>query len=379
MFEAKALIGTYWINKATDKELYSKIKKKIPEFRKFVVEQLGWRLINNERILKIEKVPAYAEAYMGITDFIDSRDYCIFCALLMFLEDKEDGEQFLLSELTDVIQIQEYSQIDWTVFSHRKSLTRVLKFAENRGLLEIYEGSTEKVSNDISNEILYENTGLSRYIPTSFDYDISSFTSYKDFEREQLQELEIDRGHLRINRVYRQLVVGPAVYWSESDDSDAIYIKNHRQWIQKNLDKNLGGRLDIHKNAAFYVIEENEGFGTLHPKDNMLAELVLNVCKECRQWLADDVWIKQPNEYVNITKDDLRNILCVLKEKHGSIWTVEFRKMQEEKLLDIVIQYMEEWRFIQKQEDRIILYPAVGKFVGRYPKGVKQKGVNVNE
>ena len=32
---------------------------------------------------------------MGIGEFTDIRDYCILCVVLMYLEDKEEQEQFL--------------------------------------------------------------------------------------------------------------------------------------------------------------------------------------------------------------------------------------------------------------------------------------------
>ena len=75
---------------------------------------------------------------MGITDFSESRDYCLFCAVLAFLEDKEEQEQFLLSELVDMLELQlkGVMDMDWTSFTHRKSLVRVLQFCEHMRLLE---------------------------------------------------------------------------------------------------------------------------------------------------------------------------------------------------------------------------------------------------
>ena len=98
MEAVRALIENCWIDKKKDKELYTKVRRELSKCQKFFREQLGWTIINNEQILKAEKIPAHAESFMGITDFIESRDYCLFCAVLAFLEDKEEQEQFLLSE-----------------------------------------------------------------------------------------------------------------------------------------------------------------------------------------------------------------------------------------------------------------------------------------
>lgn len=381
MNEVRTLIENYWINKAADKELYNKTKREITKYRRFVTELLGWRLINNERILKIEKIPAHAEPFMGINEFTDVRDYCILCSLLMFLEDKEDNEQFLLSELVDMIEVQlrEYMDVDWTKFVQRKSLIRALQFAEKKGMLDVYEGSSENLSGSIEHEVLYENTGLSRYFATSFNYDISEFESYHDFEVEQLQEVETDRGHFRINRVYRQLVSAPAMYWKENDDQDSIYVKNQRQWVQKNLDDNLGGQLHLHKNAAFFVMDEDDCFGSKHPRDAMIAELVLIVCAEIRSRVNEGVLFKEQDECVKVSKQQFVSLINLCKGKYDSAWSKEYREMNLDKLVEEIILYMENWMLLSKSEEGMVLYPAIGKIVGRYPRDFKAKEVAEDE
>ena len=118
----------------------------------------------------------------------------------------------------------------------------------------------------IRQEVLYENTGYSKYFATSFTTDISSYESWKDFEKIDFEELNEDRGTLRINRVYRQLAVCPAYYWEENDDADALYLKNQRKWVSKYLNDNLGGNLDIYKNAAFLTLEADDCYGMVHPR-----------------------------------------------------------------------------------------------------------------
>ena len=224
----------------------------MPKCQRFFREQLGWTVINNEQILKAEKIPAHAESYMGITDFTEIRDYCLFCAVLAFLEDKEEQEQFLLSELVDMLELQLKGvlDVDWISFTQRKSLVRVLQFCEDMRLIEAYEGSSNNVGSSIEQEILYENTGLSRYMAVNFAYSIADFQSWEDFEKQQNTEGQADRGHYRVNRVYRQMAAAPALYWRWADDPDSIYLKNQRQWIQKNFSEYLGGQLQIHKNRS---------------------------------------------------------------------------------------------------------------------------------
>lgn len=371
----RTLMENYWVVREKDKELYVQTKRELAKYRRFFTEQLGWNLINNERILKLEKIPAHAESFMGIEEFTEIRDYCILCAVLIFLEDKEDGEQFLLSELVNMIeaQLQEYMEIDWTMFIQRKSLVRVLKFAEKMNFLEVYDGTSVNVAGGIDHEVLYENTGLSRYFATNFGYNIAEISSYKDFEQEQIKGLEVDRGHFRIQRVYRQLTVAPAMYWNSVDDPDSLYLKNQRQWVGKYLDEYLGASLHIHKNAAFLVLDEGDCFGEYHPREATVSEVTLNICSEIRDLVERGKLIREKNEYIRISRRKFQAIVEKCKKKYSCAWSKEFREMQLEKLIKVVLEYMKSWMLAMTEEDEVVLLPSVGKLTGVYPQEFLEK------
>ena len=144
MNRVRSLLENVWICKDTRKDEYYKIKHEIPLFQRFVREMLGWKLINTERLLKLEKIPVHAESFMVIQEFAETRDYCFLCAVLIFLEDKEEQEQFLLSELIGYVEtrLKESMEIDWTSFSQRKSLVRVLQYMEKNNMNKLYDGSS---------------------------------------------------------------------------------------------------------------------------------------------------------------------------------------------------------------------------------------------
>lgn len=369
------LITQYWISKDKDRELYTRAKREANHIRHFFTEQLGWKLICNERILKLEKIPAHAEGFMGITDFTEIRDYCIFCALLIFLEDKEDGEQFLLSELVSMIeaQLRESVELDWTIFTHRKSLVRVLKFAERMDMICVYDGSSDSVTSGIAHEVLYENTGLSRYFTTSFGYSIENFSSYRDFEEHSIGNVEKERGRARTNRVYRQLIAAPAMYWDSAEDADSLYLKNQRQWINKYLRENIGGRLDIHKNAAFLLLDEQSSFGEYHPREATVSEVALNICAVVREKVENLELQRNKCDCIQISRQDFSALLAFCQEKFGAGWSKEFRDMKPEKLENVIMDYMHSWMLLSQDGDTIIVYPAVGKFIGEYPQEFLEK------
>jgi len=372
MNEFHTLLEKNWICKDTDKELYYKIKKDIPLFQSFIHEQLGWRLIHTEHILKLEKVPSHAESFMGIQEFTEIRDYCILCVILMYLEDKEEQEQFLLSELIDFVEtkLKSNMEVDWTSFAQRKSLVRVLQYMERLDMLRVYEGSSESFSQKTSQEVLYENTGYSKYFATTFSFDISGFTSAEDFEKVYMDQLESNRGHIRVNRVYRQMVSSPAIYWDSIDDADALYLKTQKQSIARNLETHLGGRLDIDRNMACWMSEDGS-FGLVHPRDAMLPEVVLLVCGEIQQEYQNHILNKKENECIYITKEKLSEIIWKCRNQWYYAWSKEYREMDQIRLVKMIIAYMSDWMMIKECGTEMCILPSSAKMAGKYPADFK--------
>ena len=98
--ELEQLLNKRWILKSEYKELYYKVRDSIGEIRKFASDKLGCQIIENALLVKMEKIPVVAECFMGIQDFSSKEEYAFLCILLMFLEDKDAQEQFILSQLT---------------------------------------------------------------------------------------------------------------------------------------------------------------------------------------------------------------------------------------------------------------------------------------
>ena len=369
MNEFRTLLENFWICKDADKELYYKVKRDIPNFQKFVREQLGWKLVHTENLLKLEKRPARGELFMGIGEFLDIRDYCILCAVLMYLEDKEEHEQFLLSELIDYVEtgLKPYIAIDWTLFTQRKSLVRVLQYMEKLQMLRVYEGRSEGFGLESGQEVLYENTGYSKYFATSFSVDISGFESFEDFEKAEFEEIEQNRGSLRINRVYRQLAICPCMYWESVEDADSLYLKNQRQWVAKYISENMGGNLDLYKNMACISLDADDCYGLVHPRDAMLPEIVLLVCNGIQKEILNGHLLKGDNELIFTTSGQMSDIILQCRKNHSAGWSKEYREMNEELLVENVLEYMKNWMMIRFLDEQIIILPAVGRTAGVYP------------
>jgi len=288
----------------------------------------------------------------------------------MFLELKDDGEQFLLSELTEFIETngedeEEGNSIDWTNFSHRRSLVRVFKFAEKMAIIKVYEGSSESFIQDEKSEVLYSNTGISRYFSVSFPYDISRCEKAEDFLYLNRDEFDLDRGSYRSTRVYRKLILSPAVFWNENDDADYAYVKNQRGVIGRNVDQYLNAQFRVHKNGAFMVFDEDRQFKT-YPNNTGVSDIVLFLCSEIQKNLKEGKLAKDMNDFIYVPKTIFEAMLILVKKEHSNGFSKEYSDMKDEKFYKEVLSYMIEWMLCSVKDENIVLFPSVGLFNGIY-------------
>lgn len=353
MEEIIALLENLWIDKEKDRELYYRVKKKLPEISRFFYEKVGWNIIVTEQLIKLEKLPATPEKYMGIERFQEKLDYCILCALMIYLEDREDERQFDLQKLVEELPhiLREDIELDWSQHIQRKSLVRVLLYAQEIGLIKKYDGKVEAFTTDERADVLYEKTELAQY-----------FTIVeKGFE----ETLEDDQGRGRTNRVYRKLLTTPAIYWEENIDRDSIYIRQEREAIKSTLKKFTGGVLEVKRNSAFLLFEKE--LGEMYPKKNMLGEIALIVSGEIRELLeAEKLKVMDSGDFILIERGEFFQILREIKESSGINWSKEYRDMSLEKTFEQLLEFMREWQLLEIIEDKIKLYPTIGKYTGYY-------------
>ena len=132
----EVLLNRRWVLKAQDKELYYKIRDEIGEIRKFAADKMGCLITENSILVKMEKIPVVPECFMGIREFGSREEYAMLCILLMFLEDRDAQEQFILSQLTEYVAANMPGEaIDWTLYTNRRRMIRVLRYAVAQGLL----------------------------------------------------------------------------------------------------------------------------------------------------------------------------------------------------------------------------------------------------
>ena len=372
------LLSKRWILKDREKELYYQLKDEIGKSRDFLTEKLGYQAIITPNLIKLEKIPAYAQNWMGIQDFSDHLEYIFLCMILMFLEDRDAGEQFVLSMLTEYIQANiKEEQIDWTIYSYRRHLVKVMKYCVKIGILEIDDGSEDSFMKSDEGEVLYQNTGSSRYFIKNFSRDISDYQSQEDFLKEEWIGMNEDRGIIRRQRVYRSLLMSPGIYLNDDTEEDFAYVRHYRGMIEEELNRFFDCELQVHKTSAFLIMGEDSNLGRSFPEENTLSDIVLLWCNLFRQKIADGSIEVPAGEDIVISRQQFLTISEECKRQYGSGWIKTYREMTMGEFCKKLKEYMIFMEMIMEKYDQIIVYPIVGKVAGCYPKDFK--GGETNE
>ncbi len=364
----EVLLGRRWILKSRDKELYYQIKDEIGKYKKFLLEKVGYQIVVNPYLVKVEKVPAQAESWMGIQEFSSPIEYAFFCLILMFLESKDAEEQFVLSELTEYIQGQyQEEQVDWTIYRYRRHLIKVMKYSEAIGILNVDDGSEEGFAKDESSEVLYENTGVSRFFMRNFTQSIMDYIDYRDFLKDEWIDVNEERGIVRRQRVYRSLLMTMGIYRNEDNEEDFAYVRNYRNMLQGELEELFPCELQVFRNSAYLILGENNRMGRCIPEENTLSDIALLCGQLVREKVDSGVYELLNDETVQISGEMFRGLIEECKERFGKGFIKTYREMVTEEFYREISTYLKNLELVQEYRGNVLIRPVLARVIGKYP------------
>lgn len=364
------LLNQRWILKSKDKELYYQMRDAIGEVRKYAADKLGCQVLENALLIKMEKIPVIPEAFMGIQDFTSKEEYAFLCILLMFLEEKDAQEQFILSQLTEYIGANMPGEpVDWTVYTNRRRLIKVLRYAVSQGILAVTDGSDDVFMDSEDGEVLYENTGASRYFMKNFSRDISEYHKPEDFLESDWFAMDEERGIARRHRVYKRLLFAPGMYQKDGAEEDFEYLKYYGRRLTDDLEQTFDCHVHIHKGSAYLMTADDCHMGAAFPANNVLSDIVLLCLSKIQEKIRNGEWIPQTDEMCVVDRVVFERMIRDVRTDCGNGFTKNYRDMTDSEFVDTVMDAMELWMFIRsdEKEHQVEIYPAAGKLSGGYP------------
>lgn len=370
----ETLLNKRWILKSKERELYYQVKDELPLIRKFLTEKLGYQIIMNPYMIKLEKIPATPQSWMGIREFTEPMEYSFFCLVLMFLEGKEAEEQFVLSELTEYVQGQyEEEKVDWTVYRYRRHLIKVLKYCVAIGILQMNDGDEEGFVKDENREVLYENTGVSRYFMRNFTQDIMNYSDIEDFQNVEWIDVNEERGIVRRQRVYRSLLMTMGLCRSQENEEDYVYIKNYRNMIQGDLEELFPCELQVYRSGAYLVLGEESRLGRTLPEENTMSDILFLCAGLIREKVDKGIYKVPQEECIRISKEEFRALLEECKDRFSHGFSKMYREMLTDTFCKEVYEFFLELELIQEEREDVVILPVAGKIIGVFPKEFEAK------
>lgn len=366
-----ALLNRPWIAKENDPQLYYWIKDQYIEIRDWFMHYTGYSLIINRKLVKLEKIPVTAFSWMGFSEFREPLDYTLFTYGLWFLENKTEGEQFLLTDL--VKEIKEYMSeqgmnVDWKNYFHRLSMARALKKMKSLDIIQAVDGQEADWATNTENyDVLYESSAYSRYILRNFPKDLTGYSAMEDMgEITTAGDNPEEMNRTRRYRLYRRFLLEPIVLDSQWQE-DSFYFHGQKNHLIRQIKLTFGWQGSKYREGVLFFEPEATADTELFPTLSSLSDLTLLVCGEIRNSITNQEIKAEMDGSVRITRNEMEHILLHLKTEYGEFWTNEYRKIKSSALAELVCEHLAEWGF-GKWEDNIffILNAAAGRWKVQY-------------
>ncbi|ESU33508.1 hypothetical protein G3A_06200 [Bacillus sp. 17376] len=371
-FDEKAILGMdllfnhYWILRSEQPEWYQLVREREKVLRRYINEKFGLRLIVHQHFIKLEKIPVEPERWMGIQEFQEPMDYAVFCCALSFLEGKSVDEQFLLSELSQEIQADYPGDLplDWTLYTHRKSLIRAIKVLIDFQLIRTIDGDISRYDHNEEQEVLYEATVYSRYFMRTYPDD---FTSYKHWNELLNEDWRLNQEDERRKRVYRKLFFSPGLHRIDMQDPDFLYIRNFRNRLSEDIENHSDYKLHVYKNTAFLSTDESRQYQNLYPDAKASTDLILQFSKHLHDY--PEKYIPKENGEIVLTEGEMDGIILELRSQFERGWSKYFREKANSGIRNELLEAMKDWMMaeVEKESSLIKIKPLLGVLAGAFP------------
>ena len=248
----------------------------------------------------------------------------------------------------------------------------MLKYCVQSGILQVYDGSEDSFKNDSQADVLYLNTGVSRYFMRNFTKDITGFTLPSDFIGEEWFGLDEDRGIIRRQRVYRRLLMSMGMERTDENEEDFAYIRTYgKKNIEKDFLEYFDCELQIFKNQAFLILGEDCNMGKCFPDTANLSDIVLLCSGLVREQVVHRIWEPDMQDILYVHTEQFIDVLEQCKQKYQAGFAKMYRDMTTKEFCHVVMEYLERMEMLEMQEDRIRICPVFCRMAGVYPADFK--------
>lgn len=192
---------------------------------------------------------------------------------------------------------------------------------------------------------------------------------------------EEDSSLRRRHRVYRQLLLSPAVYREEMEEADFLYLLRFRHRLEEDFAEYLGFRLEIYRNTALLSAPEARARLTLFPDSRAICDIALQMGEETRRRLAAGEVKVEADGTIRLTPVEWEQWVGALKESRGAGWSKQYRTALVKQTAAELLALLKEWKMatVDPESGMIRLYPLLGRLAGEYPADFDPAGRDIKK
>jgi len=250
-------------------------------------------------------------------------------------------------------------------------------------LVKTVDGDITDFNYSENNEVLYEVPLVTRYFLRSFPKDFTGFKTKEDFLAIEGLDLEESTGVKRRQRVYRMLYLSPAVYSVGNNDPDFLYLRNFRNRIREDIEKNTDFHFELYRNTAMLTAPERKALFTLFPDNRAISDIVLQFAAIVREKQKEEDIPVQYDGSLCLTQVDFRKWVTCCKDKFGHGWSKQYREATISETAKDLLQVLVDWKMANEDGETRVIYlrPLLARTIGKYPKDFinnSKQGADVN-
>jgi uncharacterized protein (TIGR02678 family) len=173
----------------------------------------------------------------------------------------------------------------------------------------------------------------------------------------------------RRHRVYRRLMLEPAVADRQWDEGDLSYVLTQRRSIIEQLQRTLGWEGRRYREGLLFFHPELTSEAELFPTLSGISDLVLLVTGELRRQLHTEGTGRyaEDNGCIRIERSELETMLLRLHAKHKDYWSKEFREASSQELAALIFRHLEQWSLGEwENATHFLISPVLGRWNADY-------------
>ena len=352
------LFENFWIVRESQPEEYMFLRRHQGFLQKEMKERFGMKLIMKNQYIQLLKRPLVLQDWMGNIGFTTQVDYVILCLAMAYVEGLEANRPFMLEELIREIELMKPERIDldWSEYTHRKSLVRVIKKMLEFKVIETIQGETDDFEqSETQQEILFITTELARSFLSQAPKSYTQYNSFSDYWREMNENRYLEGNQ----KIFQQLMLTPYIQRTPDNEEEFVRLRNYHHHIAPYFDEKTTFHFELYRDYAALTVEQRESSDHIFPSRKVVDEIMIQLATICRNNQLE----KSPYGVITLNKQEWYQLLDELQLEYKSYWSKEFSDKNIEKLSDSLLEKGQGWGLLNEDNEEIKINPTFSRLV----------------